>query len=162
MLAIQESSLLCSVLNPKPSPWCQSRNAVMHPQPEGLIHPSMVTALTDSGFSWGKGCLLPKNYLFQPKVASSPTSLQIFFFFQCALNSCCESTGWAPCACRATKGIQFYLTLWEINWTQIPNEAAMKSDALIRRADFFFCTPDTLKWGDLSKRFCYIKWRVLS
>lgn len=36
-----------------------------------------------------------------------------FFFLQCALNSYSESTDGAPCACRATKGIQCH---WKLSY----------------------------------------------
>lgn len=94
--------------------------------------------LSDSGFSWEKSCLLQKNYLFQPKIASSPTSLQEVFF-QCALNSYCESTDWAPCACRGTRGTQVSLEIflpckklaWLIYPMKLPRNLKHLSEELI-------------------------------
>lgn len=90
MLDIQEpnSSLLYSVMKPQAFPMISGRGIMQkqwytHIQ-EGFFSQLRMVTTTDSGFSWGKDCLLPKDYLFQPRIASSPTSLQKIFFLRCS------------------------------------------------------------------------------
>ena len=77
-------------------------------------------SLTNSDFSCQKGCHLKKIYFFQPKIASSLTSLQVIFFSTCSKLLLWEHRLGTACLReeKENPGVTGnFLTLWEINWT---------------------------------------------